>query len=988
MFKNLNYKKITKFIKQASVFLIVALVIFVPIITSAGQPNNTNSNVDTIAKPDLDSGMMSLLGVNKILSFIAQTALWLSSLLLTLSGILFEQSIKYGIQGFAALADGTSMVTTGWVIARDLSNIMFIFLVLWVGISTILGLNHGSTMGSIMKIAIAAILINFSLFLAKAVIDVANVIALHFYDLLVGGTDSGGTLVGVFMKGLQMQGIYDPSAFKILDTSKIIMIGLFGSIMIIVASWIFISGAVLMLYRTISLIILMIMSPFAFISWVVPEMHDRTHDWWHKLFHQAFFAPIFMAMAYIVGKIIQTPGSLIGQSTQTISKSLEILSGGAGTTTTAMLLSAVGVFFNFLIVIGLLIACLHVAEHSGAKGAETMMHWGEHLGGMATGFVGTGLVNMRVSRSIGSIRDLNEKFGESKLSKSRLGSFIKSSTTGYLAEKATFGGHHTAEDIHKENLEFSAERKEIAHEEEAVELTKRREQVIKAEDAKLATAQNEIAQLQESLKQPGANVTQIEGEIKVKMAELEELSQSRVEAIKREDGEIQRILSKLSPESIKKMSKETLFNEGIMRNLSLSQFAAVFTAKDRLTEEERERAGEARYGHILKADKALKGPLEEFEKKQAEYIEKMKLVFDLAEKDLGGVDPENEADVKVAIDYAIQKGIITEKPKEPKRPSIQTIDPTVRNWLRGMKAKEMDYIYRLFPDLAKSKDFCSTVRQGAIDYAKNQSESIPQVDSDGMREGKSFTIGDGIYFSAGIGGDKKPSLETMTKIFVDFKLTDLAKAQTQEFQDYLKNMPEQEWQDKKNTVIRKAIDNMMTDGTYTDYVNNLNAEQKVMRMMGGNKIKSGLGGKAPEEVAKMRGWMWMNSDISKRLNRSLTAKFSDKDNEEKAKIVMHKLNAMEDYLKFLVTNGQSGKEISKEDFDTLIWMVNDRTGKLFPTREDLKPHLQPIFDDLQTALSKQEVSLLDDKQALTAQLSSMLNKMQVQNSAGKRYGQT
>jgi hypothetical protein len=410
--------------------------------------------------------------------------------------------------------------------------------------------------------------------------------------------------------------------------------------------------------------------------------------------------------------------------------------------------------------------------------------------------------------------------------------------------------------------------------------------------------------------------------------------------------------------------------------------------KDRLTEEERERAGEARYGHILKADKALKGPLEEFEKKQAEYIEKMKLVFDLAEKDLGGVDPENEADVKVAIDYAIQKGIITEKPKEPKRPSIQTIDPTVRNWLRGMKAKEMDYIYRLFPDLAKSKDFCSTVRQGAIDYAKNQSESIPQVDSDGMREGKSFTIGDGIYFSAGIGGDKKPSLETMTKIFVDFKLTDLAKAQTQEFQDYLKNMPEQEWQDKKNTVIRKAIDNMMTDGTYTDYVNNLNAEQKVMRMMGGNKIKSGLGGKAPEEVAKMRGWMWMNSDISKRLNRSLTAKFSDKDNEEKAKIVMHKLNAMEDYLKFLVTNGQSGKEISKEDFDTLIWMVNDRTGKLFPTREDLKPHLQPIFDDLQTALSKQEVSLLDDKQALTAQLSSMLNKMQVQNSAGKRYGQT
>jgi hypothetical protein len=269
-------KKIKNFLKRSLIFVFVALIIFSPSLINAGQPNNTGTSVNDPVKPDLDTGIMSLLGINKVLASIAQIALWLCSLLLTLSGIIFEQSIKYGIQGFATLADSTSMVSVGWVIARDLSNIMFIFIVLWVGISTILGLNHGSTMGSIMKIAIAAILINFSLFLCKAVIDVANVIALHFYDLIVGGANGDGTLTGVFMKGLQMQGIYDPSAFKILDTSKIIMIGLFGSVMILVASWVFLSGAVLMLYRTISLIILMIMSPFAFISWVIPEMSGNT----------------------------------------------------------------------------------------------------------------------------------------------------------------------------------------------------------------------------------------------------------------------------------------------------------------------------------------------------------------------------------------------------------------------------------------------------------------------------------------------------------------------------------------------------------------------------------------------------------------------------------------------------------------------------------------------------------------------------------------
>jgi hypothetical protein len=910
---------------------------------------------------------------------------------LTLSGIIFEQSIKYGIQGFATLADSTSMVSVGWVIARDLSNIMFIFIVLWVGISTILGLNHGSTMGSIMKIAIAAILINFSLFLCKAVIDVANVIALHFYDLIVGGANGDGTLTGVFMKGLQMQGIYDPSAFKILDTSKIIMIGLFGSVMILVASWVFLSGAVLMLYRTISLIILMIMSPFAFISWVIPEMSGNTHHWWEKLFHQAFFAPVFMGMAYIVGKIIQTPGSLVGKSAQTFSKSLEVLNGSVSDTST--LLSAVGVFFNFFIIIGLIIACLHVAEHFGAKGAETMMEWGHHLGGMATGFVGTGLVNMPISRRLGSIRDWNEKFSESKLGKTRVGNAIRMATTGYAAEKATFGGHHTAEEIHHESLEMRAEREEIGHEHEAEHLAEKRTEIDQTHKGRIVTAKGNVQDASDNLKKlkvsgaTKADIDKAEEELKKAKKELKKMQSDRVKALEQSDGDIQRILVKLSPKAFARMAKESLFNEILMRNASQAQVLAV-QGSDRLTEEEKDKSLRARYAHVRNAFDELKGPMKDFSDKQAKYIEDMAKVFAHAETKLGRkIDQDDESDVKLAIKEAEADGIPV--PEKPSKPSIRDIDPSVRNWLRAMSPKEMDLIYKVHPkELAQDSEFCSTVRQGAIDYARG-SENIASVDRDKMRERKSQIIGDGEALASGL-GVKKPSLETMKKIYLDLGLVDSAKASSKEFEDFLKNMSEDEWEKEKSTVIRNALSEKMEDGSYSDYIKNLNAEQQALRRIGLDYIQEGISGKTQEEVAKMRGYMWQNADASRYFDRGITRKFGDKDIGEIKIIMNHFLNAMEDQIKFMASGGTEGRKMSKENFDTLVWVMNEKEGKMFKQEGAIEPKLKKLFEDLESSLAGVKSSAFNDDTELEKALKDLVDHMKTPTKSGTprvRYGE-
>ncbi len=984
---DLNKSKTKKILIRTTIFLLLAFVLITPIFIFADQPANTKTGVDTVDTTDSSNPVVTtlieLLGIDKIVSTIAQMALWLCSLLLSLVGLIFEQSVKYGIQNFSALAGNVSMVSVGWVVARDISNIVFIFLVLWVGLSTILGLHHGSTMGSIMKIVVAALLINFSLFITKAVIDVANVIALHFYDLITDGGD--GTLSGVFMQGLRMQGIYDPEGFRTLGLTKIIMIGAFGSVMILVACWVFIAGSILMVYRTLSLVILMITSPFAFIAWVVPHMGNYTHDWWHKLFHQAFFAPIFMGMAYIVGKIIQSENSLVGITVnKTVSQSLEIISSGAGTDT-GTLLGAVGVFFNFVIIIGLMIACLHIAEHSAGEGATTAMHWAEHARGMATGFIGRNAVRY------GGIRALNEKFSESKFGNTGLGKKVRLMTTGYLAEKATFGGHHTAEEVHKEALEERARREEIHHEEEAEHLAQTRTTVEQTQNAEVQKAKDKALSAKDEVKRlqnTGASTVDIDKakeELKKAQKEVKKAQSNKSKALEKADGDIQRILVKLSPKAFSHMAKKTLFNEVIMRNASQAQISAV-QGGDRLTDEEKDKSLQARYAHVKDAFGRLKGPMEEFEKKQGEYIEGMAKVFEEAEKVLGRkINIDDEVDVKLAIDTAKKAGIAI--PEEPKKPSIRDVDPTVRNWLRAMSPKEMDWIYKVHPEeLAQDPEFCSTVRQGAIDYARN-SENIASVDRDKMRERKSQIVGDGEVLAAGLGVNK-PSIETMKKIYVDLGLVDSAKASTKEFKDFLQNMTEEEWEKEKSTTIRSAVGEKMEDGSYAEYIQNMNAEQKALRKIGLGYIQEGISGKTQEEVAKMRGYMWQNSDASRFFDRGITRKFGDKDIGEIKILMNHFLGAMEDQVKFMATSGKEGRQMSKENFDTLIWIMNEKEGKMFKQEGAIAPELRKIFEDLESKLVGVKSSAFNDPAELDTALQDLVTRMNTPTASGakrKRY---
>src|SRR3989338_2549351 len=218
----------------------------------------------------------SLLPLNFIACFAAAAywvILWPISWFLFLAGKILDISMYFTLN-MSKLLDKIPVVDIGWKIFRDLANIFFIFILLWIAIGIILGINSGKNKEILVHLIAVALLMNFSLFITKTVIDASNIVALHFYGLIINNTNPSAFLPdhsfsGAFMEGLQIQTLYNEAGSEAgyaayatgaaLNMGKIILMSIFGGALMLVAAYVFIVAAVLMLVRGILLIFLILL---------------------------------------------------------------------------------------------------------------------------------------------------------------------------------------------------------------------------------------------------------------------------------------------------------------------------------------------------------------------------------------------------------------------------------------------------------------------------------------------------------------------------------------------------------------------------------------------------------------------------------------------------------------------------------------------------------------------------------------------------------
>lgn len=277
---------------------------------------NSNDGIITessVSDSSSDSGFGC--GITNPGGCVAQVFYWLAtaaSLIPLLAGYFLDFFVYYSTN---STSYDNELVSQAWGAVRDVANMFFILVLLYVAIKTILGLNVTDNKKLISAVIIIALIINFSLFATKVVIDASNILAKVFYNNISSKTNVNGNLQdseaeagGQKSISIGLVKTFNPQ--KILTTPYNMKGGLGLSIFLAILlmgvylylAYIFFSIALLFVARVVSLWISMIFSPIAFLSYALPfNIPGFGHnDWKKSLVESAFLAPAFIFFLYII----------------------------------------------------------------------------------------------------------------------------------------------------------------------------------------------------------------------------------------------------------------------------------------------------------------------------------------------------------------------------------------------------------------------------------------------------------------------------------------------------------------------------------------------------------------------------------------------------------------------------------------------------------------------------------------------------------------
>ena len=321
-----------------------------------------------------------------------------AALLLGWVGSLFNWIVVLTIFQFGSYFGNSPGLLVSWGILRDIGNIALLFGFIFMGIMMILDLESFAAGKAIARLIIVAVLLNFSLFAAEAVIDVANVLSASIYTQAGSTGCNTSNVVACANQGIAVQIITATGLNSIFGGTAPVAqytgnnhtqhiytyIGI--AIFMAVTMVVLLAACIMLIIRAVVLVIIMVLAPLGFAAMAIPPFANLGKQWRDMLISQAFFAPIYLLLLLI--------------SIQIMSAVAKAFSGGG---TAPNLLAALSqpntnfgtVFITFALMIGFMVAALMSAKKLGAVGANFATS-------IATKTVkGTMLAPVRAGRAVG-----------------------------------------------------------------------------------------------------------------------------------------------------------------------------------------------------------------------------------------------------------------------------------------------------------------------------------------------------------------------------------------------------------------------------------------------------------------------------------------------------------------------------------------------------------------------------------------------------------
>jgi len=287
-FKNF-FKKKRNFKKYSLLIIIVAVFLIIP----EGRANaQVLTNLWDMVNNPIDALLSPIYG---LIFMILNIFLLISTLWVAFGAWLVDTAMSPALYVGSSLPGPvlpgvltSNAVQIGWETVRDMCNMFFMFFMLAVAFGTILRSKSFNVKNILPKIIIAMFLINFSMVITKMVIDVSQFFMYEIASWMTSFAGEAGSLTSiVHMFNDEIDFLNVKNIAKVWRFNDVVQVAV-ALLYSIILGAVYVMLAVFLLIRLVHFAVLIILSPFAFLSMAIPSMSKGGANYQNGLFSDRF----------------------------------------------------------------------------------------------------------------------------------------------------------------------------------------------------------------------------------------------------------------------------------------------------------------------------------------------------------------------------------------------------------------------------------------------------------------------------------------------------------------------------------------------------------------------------------------------------------------------------------------------------------------------------------------------------------------------------
>ena len=305
-------------------------------------------------------------------------------------------------------------LSKGWNVTLAIANIAFLFILIYFAIVIMLEAETSNTTRMLATFVIMALLVNFSFFFTRVVIDGGNILGTQFYNAIMadpsvtsGQPSDSANITTPVMKLVGVQTLLGDNSFKswfkntgdglggamtVIITLSVLYICI--AIALWILAFIFFQVGIKFLIRIVSLWFAIIGAPLAFAARVLTNnarAKKLWDSWRDTLVQYSLYPAVFLFIYYILVLIMNGMAGSVGSGGSILGSAFADAGSGTlptGPTYSNLLTIIANVFIRLGIVVALFYYGLKVADSVAAEGNKLAQNISGKLTGFAAGTAG------------------------------------------------------------------------------------------------------------------------------------------------------------------------------------------------------------------------------------------------------------------------------------------------------------------------------------------------------------------------------------------------------------------------------------------------------------------------------------------------------------------------------------------------------------------------------------------------------------------------